>query len=130
MIQSRNPRNFLRDALSWLSRTRSRWSTAAFPRRFDPRLTVALLTLWGILSAAAFGRAAELTLTAEQQAKVSNAERLSRQMEQLAGVGKFSEAITLAQQILSINTECFGVKSAKAAVAINSLGFLFQEKGD
>ncbi len=92
-------------------------------------LRLLLSTLLTLLALRAL-QAAPPQLTADQQAKVNDAVRLNTQMMQLAGAGKYSEAIPLAEKVVAIQKQVYGLKNINTAVALNSLGFVLQEKGD
>ena len=54
---------------------------------------------------------------------------LNQQIEQLYGVGKYDEAIALAQRLVELTGTRFGKEHAVYANALDILGDLYREKG-
>ncbi|HEY2828440.1 MAG TPA: tetratricopeptide repeat protein [Pirellulales bacterium] len=72
---------------------------------------------------------AEAKHTPEQQAKLDEAEKLSKQMMELHGQGKYAEAAKLAQQALEIDEAVLGPDHPEVASALSNLGSMYQAQG-
>jgi len=93
-------------------------------------LAWALAPAQGVAAEQAADQSAAPALTAEQQKKLDEAERLNEQVKTLRAQGKSQAAIPLAKRALEIRQAILGNEHPDTATCLNNLGLLLQEQGD
>ncbi|MBX7075225.1 MAG: CHAT domain-containing protein [Pirellulales bacterium] len=78
----------------------------------------------------ALAQRAQPQLTAAQQARLKEAERLNQQVIKLHEQGKPGEAIAFAKQELAIRKEVYGLRHRTTGTALNNLGYMLFSQAD
>ena len=66
----------------------------------------------------------------DQRARLAEAERLNRTVEDLYGAGKYAEAVPAARQALAIRKAVLGERHPDTATSLNNLAELLESQGD
>ena len=69
-------------------------------------------------------------LSSSQQQKLAEVEKLNAQVLDLTEQGKYKEGLAPAKKALAMSQEAVGLKHMDTAIALNNLGYLYEELGD